>query len=374
MPDAHRTASDVLGWLDLYDRVVASAEASLVTPAVTAEVRAIGERVRRRRAFDGLGGLVGLAGGTGSGKSSLLNALAGEEVSPAGAQRPTTSRAVAWVPESLIGPLENWWARLPIETVLGPSGTSRLVVIDLPDLDSVEGGHREAMIELVSDLDLVVWVLDPEKYRDRVLHDHFLRPLILHSPRFLFALNQIDRLSDGDLSLVRTDLVRVLNEDGYSDPWVLTVAADPVVGPPIGIEELWEWIKSLAALEGGVERARAELARGMRILKPHAAALGFARRWEETRRRITTMWGRSPAGAIRELRDFVQELSLEANEIDPLIDVEELIGSTVGQPIDRHLDATVGRYLRDQPRPRATTRALLTELSLALDQSSRPPD
>ena len=40
--------------------------------------------------------VLALVGGTGVGKSSIVNALAGETVTPAGVRRPTTSRAVAW--------------------------------------------------------------------------------------------------------------------------------------------------------------------------------------------------------------------------------------------------------------------------------------
>jgi hypothetical protein len=55
--------------------------------------------------------VLALAGGTGVGKSSLLNALAGEPISPAGVMRPTTSEPTAWVPATRLtdaAPLLEW--------------------------------------------------------------------------------------------------------------------------------------------------------------------------------------------------------------------------------------------------------------------------
>ncbi len=65
--------SDSLEWLDHYDRVVAAA-ADHLPEAVLGEMAAIARDQRERRAYAGTALLVGLAGGTGSGKSSLLNA------------------------------------------------------------------------------------------------------------------------------------------------------------------------------------------------------------------------------------------------------------------------------------------------------------
>ena len=55
-------------------------------------------RVRERRGFLGDTLVVALAGGTGSGKSSLLNAIAGRRIAEAGVLRPTTEQALAWIP------------------------------------------------------------------------------------------------------------------------------------------------------------------------------------------------------------------------------------------------------------------------------------
>jgi hypothetical protein len=72
--------------------------------------------------------------------------------------------------------------------------------------------------------------------------------------------------------------------------------------------------------------------------------------------------------AIRVLRIFLIDLSTEAPGIDIDLDLDEVIGSPLdgATAIARNLDATVGRYLRERLRARATTRALADELALSL--------
>jgi predicted GTPase len=59
---------------------------------------AVASRARERLRLAGDAYVVALVGGTGVGKSSLLNALAGEEITAASPRRPTTDHAVAWIP------------------------------------------------------------------------------------------------------------------------------------------------------------------------------------------------------------------------------------------------------------------------------------
>ena len=69
------------------------------------------ESAHARLGFPGTAFVLALAGGTGAGKSSLLNALAGREVSRAGPIRPVTAEPVAWVPADAageLGPLLRW--------------------------------------------------------------------------------------------------------------------------------------------------------------------------------------------------------------------------------------------------------------------------
>jgi hypothetical protein len=87
-------------------------------------------------------------------------------------------------------------------------------------------------------VDLVIWVVDPEKYRDARLHHDYLRPMAAYSGQFIFALNQVDRLDSGELTDVLADMSSALTEDGIADAVVVAVAAGPPTGPPMGLEEL----------------------------------------------------------------------------------------------------------------------------------------
>ena len=83
--------------LDNLDEAIAAAKSLGLDTGAAAATR---DTARSRLGFPSTAYVLALAGGTGVGKSTLLNAIAGENVSPAGARRPTTSDVVAWVPSS----------------------------------------------------------------------------------------------------------------------------------------------------------------------------------------------------------------------------------------------------------------------------------
>jgi hypothetical protein len=99
-----------------------------------------------------------------------------------------------------------------------PGGVSLdgLVLIDLPDHDSAAPGHRAQVDRLLGLVDVVVWVLDPEKYADAALHERYLRPLSGHADVTVLVLNQVDRLPGDTADLVLDDLRRLLDEDGLA--------------------------------------------------------------------------------------------------------------------------------------------------------------
>lgn len=197
--------------------------------------------------------VVALAGGTGSGKSSLFNAICGEELVDTGGMRPTTSNPAAAVPESVSGVMDGYLDLLGIAERHPHSGPSQLCLIDLPDTDSVEIEHRHRVDGLLSRLDVVVWVTDPEKYRDARLHDEYLRPLAGHGEQFSFVMNQIDRLSPAEAEAVCHDLGEALAADGLGEVDVIPVASAPPSGPPIGIDRL---VAALAARDRSTLHAK----------------------------------------------------------------------------------------------------------------------
>lgn len=281
--------SDLREILDLHDRLVAACVG--VVPEETVEMAAeVGRAARRRVGYLGDTVLVALAGGTGSGKSSLLNALAGEEVSAPGAMRPTTAEPVAWIPSNPEPGLTRLLDDIAIGTRVGQDLYPWLAVLDLPDIDSVVVDHRLRVERLLPLVDSVVWVVDPEKYQDARLHRDHLAPLATHADRFVFALNQMDRVGAGDVAALAADLRRSLHEDEIGDPVIVLTAGDPPDGRPRGLEELLAAIRGLGSTAEVVARRVVDelVASADRMVASlgGAAGTGFVAQWTAVRNEV----------------------------------------------------------------------------------------
>lgn len=199
--------------VDLHDRLDAAIAAADTLGLQIADAAEVRDDVAQRGGFPGDLYVLALAGGTGVGKSSLLNALAGSVVSVAGTQRPTTTGAVAWVPaghEDEAGPLLDWLGGADTVVreapVTEPGPLAAVAVLDLPDLDSIEPGHAARVDGVLPRVDAVAWVSDPEKYADAVLHDRYLRRWTPRLGRQAFVLNKTDRVSPTDADVLRADI------------------------------------------------------------------------------------------------------------------------------------------------------------------------
>jgi len=197
--------------------------------------------------------VVALAGPTGSGKSTLFNALAGAEVSQPGVLRPTTdtTHAAVWADDpTATAPLLDWLGVMSRHyQAAGDPALDGLVLLDLPDHDSTAVSHRLQIEKLVELVDVLVWVLDPQKYADASVHDRYLRPYVEHAGVLLVVLNQIDRLDEAARAACVADLRALLDAAGLSAVPVLAVSARTGLG---------------------VDRLRAEL--GRRVAAHRAAA------------------------------------------------------------------------------------------------------
>jgi hypothetical protein len=109
--------------------------------------------------------------------------------------------------------------------VVEGEGLRGLVLLDLPDFDSVETSHRFEVDRVVELVDLVVWVVEPQKYADASLHERYLRPLSTHGEAMAVALNQADLLAPSEVAAWRKDAVALLEADGLRDVPVLAVSA-----------------------------------------------------------------------------------------------------------------------------------------------------
>jgi 50S ribosome-binding GTPase len=177
--------------------------------------------------------VVALAGGTGSGKSSIFNYLAGVDLSAVGVTRPVTrdAHACTWG-ASGSGPLLEWLGvprryRYTRGSALDrdESSLNGLILLDLPDHDSVVGGASHQVDRLIGMADLMVWVLDPQKYADAAVHRRYLVPLAGHSEVIAVVLNQSDLLSEQDVEDCVGDLRRLLDSEGLHDAGVLVTSA-----------------------------------------------------------------------------------------------------------------------------------------------------
>jgi len=179
--------------------------------------------------------VVALAGATGSGKSSLFNALVGAEVAQVGARRPTTSTLTAAVwgaesPSELLDWLEVG-ARHLVEGSPSAAMVSAgveldgLVLLDLPDFDSQATAHRIEADRILALVDVFIWVTDPEKYADARLHEDYIVKLSAHEAVTVTVLNQADRLTPEALESCRRDLLGLLAADGVAGAVVMTTSA-----------------------------------------------------------------------------------------------------------------------------------------------------
>jgi GTP-binding protein EngB required for normal cell division len=194
------------------------------------EARRVVDQADRRLAISGSATVVALAGATGSGKSSIFNALSGTTLATVGVRRPTTAHAMAssWGDESAEDLLD--WLQIPRRHALESdpamaAALDGLVLLDLPDHDSTEVDHRMEVDRLVQLVDMLVWVVDPQKYADAAIHDRYLKPLAQHSDVMLIILNQVDKLSAGHLEQCLKDLQRLLASEGLARVPVMAVSA-----------------------------------------------------------------------------------------------------------------------------------------------------
>jgi hypothetical protein len=247
------------------ERLVDAADAAELLGLPTERARATHAEALERLGFPSEVYVLALVGGTGVGKSSLLNAVAGTVVSPVSALRPTTARPVAWLPRVARTEVAGLLAWLGVSDVHEHDHTSwrSVAILDLPDMDSVAEEHRTVVEQLLPKVDAVAWITDPEKYHDAVLYDDFLRRWLARLSRQAIIINKADRLSADDMERVRQDVGRdLLSRPGQGarkrpDVPVITVSA---TNGPDGIRAFSHW------LEQGIDSkavVRARVAAGL---------------------------------------------------------------------------------------------------------------
>ncbi len=160
--------------------------------------------------------VAGLFGGTGVGKSTLMNRIAGETIARASVERPTSRDITVYVHRSqAVDKLPSTFPMERMRTALHNNNRYRHVLfIDMPDFDSVESANRDLVDLWLPHLDVVLYVVSPDRYRD----DQGWRLLLQHAQEhaWLFIMNHWDR---GD-PLQIEDFRQQLSAAGLHDPMI----------------------------------------------------------------------------------------------------------------------------------------------------------
>ncbi|MET0788353.1 MAG: GTPase [Cellulomonas sp.] len=270
--------------VDALDRALAVGGPRLA-PAVVAGVVATVDSVRERLALGVDHTVVALVGGTGSGKSSLFNAICRLDFADVGVRRPTTSEITACVWGDDGGPLLDWLGVVPDRRIERESlldGESEaplrgLVLLDMPDHDSIAPEHREVVDRLLPQADLLAWVVDPQKYADDALHSGYLRRLVGHEASMVLVLNQVDTVPEDVRAELVADVEHLLVDDGLTGVAVREASARTGEGVGVLRELLATAVgsRSLAARHAGAELndAAGLLAAEVAAREPAPAAL-----------------------------------------------------------------------------------------------------
>ena len=145
----------------------------------------------------------------------------------------------------------------------GESDLADLVLLDLPDHDSTEVSHRLTVDRLVELVDMLVWIVDPQKYADAALHDGYLKPLVDHAEVMVVVLNQVDRFTDEQRRAALADLRRLLDSQGLQRTRVMAMSA--LTGE--GVAELRALLAEVAhAKAAKVQRFSADVTRQAALL------------------------------------------------------------------------------------------------------------
>lgn len=272
--------------------------------------------------------VVVLVGSTGAGKSTLLTSLAREQVSPAGAVRPTTRTPVVWTHRRHRGrygddllPSFGRGDRAIAVVSHDHADLDGVTVVDTPDLDSVVVANRALAEDLLATADLVVYVTSAQRYADAVPWE-VLRRLRDRGVPLGVVLNRVPEVG-GDA--IAADLRRLLADEGVMEATdhaaLLTIAeqaVDPSTGalPPAAVAGLGRWLAQLAD-----PQARARLV-GKALVASLESAVTLTRRLvDAVEAERAQLYGLRDAAAngyaaeVDELRQSLQEGRLIQGEV-----------------------------------------------------------
>ncbi|MGX2041456.1 GTPase [Methylocaldum sp. MU1018] len=156
-------------------------------------------------------------GGTGVGKSTLLNRLAGQAIARSGVERPTSREVSIYLHDSV--KIQHLPENFPVDRVRVAyhhnDQRRQILWIDMPDIDSTEQRNRELVLDWLPHIDVLIYVVSPERYRD----DKGWRLLQAHGGEhaWLFVMNQWDHGHPAQIE----DFAKLLAKAGFRNPILL---------------------------------------------------------------------------------------------------------------------------------------------------------
>lgn len=185
--------------------------------------------------------IVAFMGGSGVGKSSLLNRLAGKPIARVGVERPTSREVTLFHHHSVA--IQQLPEHLPITHIKiaqhEEESKKQIIWIDMPDFDSTEQGNKQLVLQWLPHIDVLVYVVSPERYRDEKAWQILLTEGAKHA--WLFVLNQWDRGQPEQYD----DFKQQLHKAGFFEPIIFkTICTDEWQGDEFAALE--ETIMNLA--------------------------------------------------------------------------------------------------------------------------------
>lgn len=158
---------------------------------------------------------VGLVGGSGVGKSTLINAIARSKISDSSDRRPFTDKIVVYRHEDRNRGLEQLsdLFRSP-DATHDNDALKVLIICDLPDIDSLETSNRGVVTKVLPHLDAIIWIVSPEKYADSSFYK-LINASLIHQQNFIFVLNKMDQVFDDHIPDPYLRIKEILGDFGF---------------------------------------------------------------------------------------------------------------------------------------------------------------